>query len=61
MYRAIRSMYDVVKARFRVGGDLTDTFMRPRGLKQSEIFSPNFFLSSSMNLPMKLYKMVNMV
>ena len=43
MYKAIRSMYDIVKARVRVNGELTDTFMCPRGLKQGEICSPVLF------------------
>ena len=43
MYRAIKSMYIVVKARVRVGGDLTEPFMCPRGLKQGEICSPILF------------------
>ena len=43
MYRAIKSMYSVVKARVRVGGDLTEPFMCPRGLKQGEICSPILF------------------
>ena len=34
MYRAIKSMYSVVKARVRVAGDLTEPFMCLRGLKQ---------------------------
>ena len=41
MYRAIKCMY--VKARGRVGGDLTECFMCPRGLKQGEICSPILF------------------
>ena len=32
-------MYNVEKARVRVGGDLTKPFMCPRGLKQGEICS----------------------
>ena len=43
MYRAIKSMYSVVKARVRVGGDLTEPFKCPRGLKQGEICSPILF------------------
>ena len=44
MYRAIlRSMHDVVKARVRVGGDLTEACMCPRGLKQGELCSPTLF------------------
>ena len=35
--------YDVVKARVRVGGDLTECVMCPRGLKQGEICSPILF------------------
>ena len=36
MYRAIKSMYSVVKARVLVAGDLTEQFMCLRGLKQGE-------------------------
>jgi uncharacterized protein YacL (UPF0231 family) len=43
MYKAIVSMYRVVKARVRVGGDLTEFFMCPRGVKQGEITSPVLF------------------
>ena len=43
MYRAIRSMYNVVKVRVRVGGDPTEAFMCPRSLKQGEIYSPIWF------------------
>ncbi len=43
MYRAIKSMYDVVKTRVRAGGDLTQDFMCPRGLKQGDICSPILF------------------
>ena len=43
MYRAIQSMYDVVKTRVRAGGDLTQDFMCPRGLKQGDICSPILF------------------
>jgi len=40
---ALKSMYIVVKARVRAGGELTDAFMCPRGLKQGENNSPNLF------------------
>ena len=43
MHRAIISMYSVVKARVRVGGDLTEFFMCPRGVKQGEVCSPVLF------------------
>ena len=43
MYRSLTSMYNVVKARVRVGGDLTDFFLCPVGLKQGEICSPVLF------------------
>lgn len=43
MYNAIKSMYSVVKARVKVNGTLTDTFMCPRGLKQGDICSPVLF------------------
>ena len=36
-------MYDVVKTRVRAGGDLTQDFMCPRGLKQGDICSPILF------------------
>ena len=40
---ALKSMYSVVKARVRVGADLTESFECPRGLKQGEICSPILF------------------
>ena len=43
MFKAIQSMYKVVKARVRVGGDLTDCFMCPKGLRQGDICSPVLF------------------
>ena len=43
MYKAVKSMYDVVKARVRVGGDLTGAFMCSRGLKQGDSCSPILF------------------
>ena len=43
MFSALQSMYRVVKARVRVGGELTDSFLCPRGLKQGEICSPVIF------------------
>lgn len=43
MYRAIKSMYYVVKARVRSGSDLTDTFFCPLGVKQGEVTSPILF------------------
>ena len=36
-------MYDVVKTTVRAGGDLTQAFMCPRGLKQGDICSPILF------------------
>jgi len=36
-------MYDAVKTRVRAGGDLTQDFMCPRGLKQGDICSPILF------------------
>ena len=36
MFRAITSMYNVVKAKVRAGGDLTESFMCPSGLKQAK-------------------------
>ena len=36
-------MYNIIKARVRVGGDLTECFMCPCGLKQGEICSPILF------------------
>ena len=43
MYKAVKSMYEVVKARVRVGGDLTEAFMCSRGLKQGDCCSPVLF------------------
>ena len=43
MFRAITSMYNVVKAKMRAGGDLTESFMCPSGLKQGEVCSPVLF------------------
>jgi hypothetical protein len=43
MYRAIKSMYDSVKARVRINNDITEPFMCPRGLKQGENCSPILF------------------
>jgi hypothetical protein len=40
---SLRSMYKVVQARVRGGGDLTDSFLCPRGLKQGEVCSPILF------------------
>ena len=37
---ALQSMYAIVKARVRAGGELTDVFLCPRGLKQGEVCSP---------------------
>jgi hypothetical protein len=41
--KAVKSMYEIVKAQVRVAGDLTDTFMCPCGLKQGETCSPVLF------------------
>ena len=38
MLAALQSMYRVVKARVRVGGELTDSFLCPRGNLQSSNF-----------------------
>ena len=43
MYKAVKSMYEDVKARVRVGGDLTEAFMCSRGLKQGDSCSPVLF------------------
>ena len=43
MYQAVKSMYEVVTARVRVGGDLTEAFMCSRGLKQGDSCSPILF------------------
>ena len=43
MFRAIISMHNVVKAKVRAGGDLTESFMCPSGLKQGEVCSPFCF------------------
>ena len=37
---ALQSMYAIVKARVRAGGELSDVFLCPRGLKQGEVRSP---------------------
>ena len=36
-------MYATVKARVRAGGELSDVFLCPRGLKQGEVCSPVLF------------------
>ena len=36
---ALQSMYAIVKARVRAGGELSDVFLCPRGLKQGEACS----------------------
>lgn len=43
MYKAIKSMYDVVKARVRTNNDVTELFLCPKGLKQGENSSPILF------------------
>ena len=43
MYKAVKSMYEVVKPRVRVSGDLTEAFMCSRGLKQGDSCSPVLF------------------
>ena len=43
MLRALKNMYNIVKAKVRVGKDYTDSFFCPRGLKQGEICSPLLF------------------
>ena len=43
MYKEVKSMYDVVKAKVRVGGDLTEASMCSRGLKQGDSCSPILF------------------
>ena len=43
MLQALKSMYEVVRAKVRVGGDFTDSFLCPIGLKQGEINSPIIF------------------
>ena len=43
MYRAITSMYNTVKAKVRVGSDVTESFTCPRGVKQGEVCSPVLF------------------
>jgi hypothetical protein len=43
MYRALVSMYDIVKARVRANGDMSDSFDCPRGVKQGEVCSPILF------------------
>ena len=53
MCKAVKSMYDyeVVMARVRVGGNLTEAFMCSQCLKQAQFCSP-FLLT---NLSMKLF------
>ena len=43
MYKAICSIYESVKAKVRTGGDLTPSFLCPRGVKQGENLSPVLF------------------
>ena len=43
MYNAIVSMYEVVKAKVRANGEVTDSFDCPRGVKQGEVLSPALF------------------
>ena len=43
MHRSLTSMYNIVKARVRVGGDLSEAFNCPLGLKQGEVCSPVLF------------------
>ena len=43
MYRAVMSMYEIVEARVRVNGDVTDVFDCSSGLKQGENCSPIVF------------------
>ena len=43
MYKAVKSMHEDVKARVRVGGDLTEAFMCSKGLKQGDSCSPVLF------------------
>ena len=43
MFCAITSMYSVVKGKVRAGGNLTESFMCPNGLKQGEVCSPVLF------------------
>ena len=40
---ALQSMYAIVKARVSAGGELSDVFLCPRGLKQGEVSSPVLF------------------
>ena len=56
MYEAVRNMCEVVMARVRVGGDLTEAFVCSGGLKQGDRCSPILFsLRILTNLPMKLF------
>ena len=56
MHEVVKSMYEVVKARVRVGGDLTEAFVCSRGLKQGDSCSSVLFsLHILTNLPMKLF------
>ena len=61
MYKAFKSMSEDVKARVRVGGDLTEAFMCSRGLKQEDSCSPVLFSLLINELPIKLFKKINTV
>eukprot|EP00745_Piridium_sociabile_P040709 TRINITY_DN7896_c0_g1_i1.p1 TRINITY_DN7896_c0_g1~~TRINITY_DN7896_c0_g1_i1.p1 ORF type:complete len:546 (-),score=34.17 TRINITY_DN7896_c0_g1_i1:81-1496(-) len=43
MYKAVKSIYEVVKAKVRANDEVTDSFMCPRGLKQGDNCSPILF------------------
>ena len=55
MYKAIKSMYEDVKARVRIGGDLTEAFMCSRGHKKGTAVAQFCSLFLLTNLPMKLF------
>ena len=61
MYKAVKSMYEDVKARVRIGGDLTEAFMCSRGHKKGTAVAQFCSLFLLTNLPMKLFKKVNTV
>ena len=42
MYMAVKCLYEVVKTKVRVGGDLTEAFMYSRCVKQGDSCSPIF-------------------
>ena len=41
-YMAVKCLYEIVKTKVRVGGDLTEAFMYNRCVKQGDSYSPIF-------------------